>query len=122
MRFSFMHCFFVSHNISLSIIRSGCNHCQPLTMGSSYYGSSDEDEVEDNTFFKAGAINNESQLADQMHAMFTWEGALQYPNPVGDAIHRKEHKFVESETVLVVLEPKIGASLATYKKLSVSFW
>ena len=117
MRFSFMHCFFVSHIISLSIIRSGCNHCQPLTMGSpTPPGSSDEDEVEVDTFFKPGAINNESQLADQMHAMFTWEGALQYPNPVGDAIHRKEHKFVESETVLVVLEPKIGASLATYNK------
>ena len=84
-------------------------------------GSSDEDEVEVDTFFKPGAINNESQLADQMHAMFTWEGALQYPNPVGDAIHRKEHKFVESETVLVVLEPKIGASLATYKKYLLAF-
>ena len=122
MHFSFMYCFFVSHIISLSIIRSGCNHCQPLTMGSSYYGSSDEDEVEDNTFFKAGAINTESDFADQLHAMFTWEGALQFPNPVSTAIHRKEHKFVESEKVLVVLEPKIGASLATYKKISVSFW
>ena len=91
-------------------------------MGSSYYGSSDEDEVEDNTFFKAGAINTESDFADQLHEMFTWEGALQFPNPVSTAIHRKEHKFVESETVLVVLEPKIGASLATYKNISVSFW
>ena len=63
----------------------------------------------DEDYFQPGEFNTPSELADQMHAMFTWKGAMLGNNPIYEAIYRKQHAFVESEKTLVVLDSEIGA-------------
>ena len=61
-------------------------------------------------YFQPGEFNTPSELADQMHAMFTWKGAINMSNPISEAIYRKQHAFLESEKVLVILDSEIGAA------------
>jgi len=50
-------------------------------------------------------------LADQLHAMLTGP-TITYPNPVDDAIvkHNRKYPFIESKSVLAILESDVGAT------------
>ena len=52
------------------------------------------------------------ELANQLHAMLTSPNGIMYPNPVNDAVvkHKEKFPFIESKSVLVILESDAGAT------------
>jgi len=60
----------------------------------------------------AVAASTPEGLADQLHAMLTSSNALCFPNPVDTAIqrHRWRNPFIESKSVLAILESDVGAT------------